>query len=71
MEMFGLLIYVLLVWFLIMFWRKVHGLSFEDMLRRSAAEHTFVLSVTSRHPRGGTWGEHNRWMREEDEKTHR
>ncbi|MFQ5993804.1 MAG: hypothetical protein ACE5K1_01815 [Acidiferrobacterales bacterium] len=58
----GWILYVLLVALLYLFWRHMHGLSFQDMLDRSATEHHTVLKVIEKHPHGGSWPKHKRWM---------
>jgi hypothetical protein len=61
----GPLLYVLLVALLLMFWRKVRGLSLDALLEQGRHEHRHVLEVIAKHPHGGTWMEHRKWMREE------
>jgi hypothetical protein len=60
----GWILYVALLALLYLFWRNVRGLSFDDLLERSAREHHTVLKVIKKHPRGGSWSEHKQWMRE-------
>ncbi len=64
----GWILYLLLAALLHLFWRNVRGLSFEDLLARSAREHHRVQKVISRHPRGGSWGEYKQWVRELDQR---
>lgn len=61
----GFLVYVLVVALLVMFWQQVRGCSFDDLLERSAEEHWRVHRVIAKHPLGGTWAEHQRWMQDE------
>ena len=61
----GPLLYVLVVALLLMFWWKVRGLSFDALLEQGRSEHRHVLKVIAKHPHGGTWKEHRKWMREE------
>ena len=60
----GLLLYLLVAALLALFWAKVRGKSFDDLLVQAAREHHHVLRVLERHPRGGTWKEHKTWMGE-------
>lgn len=59
----GRIVYVLLVVILFMFWRKTRGLSFDELLERSAREHHDVLHYHKAHPRGASWPKHRDWMR--------
>ena len=61
----GPLLYVLLVALLFLFWWKVRGLSFDALLEQGYHEHRHVLKVNAKHPLGGAWKEHRKWMREE------
>lgn len=64
----GVILYGLLVVIVFLFWRKTRGLSFDDLLEQSARDHHHVQRVSAKHPRGGTWGEHQQWMEQEKEK---
>lgn len=64
MIVWGWIIYILLFALLYLFWRHVRGASFADLLERAQHEHHQVQRVHAAHPRGGTWREHRRWMRE-------
>ncbi len=61
----GPLLYVLVIALLLMFWWKVRGQSFDAMIEQGRHEHRHVLKVIAKHPHGGTWKEHRKWMREE------
>lgn len=61
----GVLLYLLIAGLLVMFWRRVRGMSFDELLERSRREHHHVRRVLAKHPRGGSWKEHKAWMREE------
>ncbi|MFQ5938265.1 MAG: hypothetical protein ACE5LB_17825 [Acidiferrobacterales bacterium] len=67
----GWIIYVLLAVLLYLFWRQVRGMSFNDLLDRSAREHHHVLKVIGKHPKGGSWREHKQWMRAGETKPRR
>ena len=60
----GWLLYVILGVLLFYFWVNVRGRSLDDLLRRAAREHHRVHQIIAKHPSGGTWAEHKRWMRE-------
>ena len=60
----GTILYLFLFALLARFWWRVRGLSFNELLDRSAQEHHVVLDVAMKHPRGGTWKQHQRWMQE-------
>lgn len=62
----GWILYVLLAALLFLFWRKTRGLSFDDLLDRSARDHHHVQRVIAKHPHGGAWQEHQRWMQEHE-----
>jgi hypothetical protein len=64
MTYLGAILYPLSGWILFAFWREVRGRSFEDLLERSLGAHRHVHRALARHPRGGTWKQHLRWMRE-------
>ncbi len=61
----GPLLYVMVAGLLLMFWRKVRGLSFDDLLEQSHREHRHVLKMIASHPHGGTWKEHQKRLREQ------
>jgi hypothetical protein len=60
----GWVIYIVLAALVYLFWRSVRGLSFDDLLERSAREHDRVSRIITKHPRGGTWSECKRWLQE-------
>jgi hypothetical protein len=60
----GIVLYGLLVALLIAFWRRMRGKSMEDLLAESADEHHHVHRVLAKHPGGGDWPNHKRWMNE-------
>ncbi len=64
MSYLGALLYLLSGWIVFVFWRAVRGRSFEDLLERSLDAHDHVHRAIARHPRGGTWKQHRRWLRE-------
>ena len=60
----GWFLYILGTLFILLFWYKSRGLSFEELLKRSEHEHKCVQRIFSRHPHGGTWKETKQWMKE-------
>jgi hypothetical protein len=67
----GVVLYGLFILIVFSFWRRMQRLSFDDLLERSAHEHHDVQKVTAKHPRGGTWREHQQWMAQTKEKPRR
>jgi len=66
----GYILHFLLLAIIYMMWRRVHGMSFEAMLDRSADEHHCVQSYHEQHPQGGSWLQFRQyWM--EHETAHR
>ena len=61
----GYLLYLAVAALLVLFWRHVRGLSFDALLVRAAKQHHLVHRVLAKHPEGGTWQEHQDWMRTE------
>ncbi len=64
MTTLGWALYLLALALAFWFWRRVRGLSFEDILDRSAHEHHRVMAVFSRHPHGGNWREYRQWEKD-------
>jgi len=62
MEVLGPMLYVLLVALLYYMWtfRGTGGL--DQLIDRAEHEHHRVHKVISRHPRGGTWQQYQRWL---------
>jgi len=60
------ILYVLAGAIAALFWRQVRGLSFEELLDRSAREHEAVKRVFARHPRGGAWPQFRSWFEHEE-----
>ncbi len=65
MILLGSLLYVIFVVLVAMLWRRMWGLSSEQLFERAAQEHHLVLAVTHVHPRGGNWQQHQRWLAEQ------
>jgi hypothetical protein len=65
MNYFGPLLYLLFAVLLVWFGKKARGLSLAELIARRTGEHHRVHDAMARHPRGGTWKEHCRWMQEE------
>ena len=61
---FGWFLYILGALFIIIFWYKSRGLTFEELLKRSENEHERVKRVFAGYPHGGTWKEIKHWMKE-------
>jgi hypothetical protein len=55
MEDYGWTLLVVLAALLVMFWVKIRGKSFDDMLDHGGHEHHKVAEMTGKFPRGGTW----------------
>ena len=64
MSLFGPIFYFILVALLFMFWRKTCGLSLDKLLAKSAHDHHQINKVSAGHPRGGTWEEHQQWVKD-------
>lgn len=67
----SVILYGLLILIVLLFWHKTRGLSLDDLLERSAHEHHDVQRVAAKHPRGGTWWQHQQWMEQAKEKPRR
>ena len=61
----GYLLYLVVAALLVLFWWHVRGLSFDALLARAIQQHHLVHRVLAKHPDGGTWHEHQDWMRAE------
>lgn len=64
--MSGYLLYLLLAIILVIFWRAWAGRTVDRMLDDSRHHHHQVLAANERHPTGGNWAEHRRWMAEKE-----
>ncbi len=65
LTLLGSLLYVVFVVLVAMLWRRMWGLSSEQLFERAAQAHHLVLAVTHVHPRGGHWQQHQRWPAEQ------
>lgn len=63
----GLFLYFLCALFIFLFWSRVRGLTFDEILRRSRLEHEHVKKILGKHPHGGTWKEMKHWLKGENE----
>ena len=61
----GWLLYVVLAALLALFWKHRGGRSLDALLERDTALHHQVHRVIEKHPAGGTWRQHQAWMRED------
>jgi hypothetical protein len=61
----GPILYVLAGILVVLFWHRVRGQSFDDMFERSRRDHDRVHRVNTKHPQGGSWSDHEKWLREE------
>ena len=61
----GLFLYLFGVIFIFMFWFRVRGLTFEQLLQRSEQEHERVKIIFNKHPHGGSWHEFKQWWKEQ------
>lgn len=59
----GSLLYVAFALLVYMFWRRVRGETFEEILESSEREHHRVARVLKKHPHGGTWPEFQAWLK--------
>lgn len=64
----GLILYLLVVPILYGMWQRTRGLSFEELLERSAREHELVHRVLAEHPLGGTWSEFQAWLGQSEQR---
>ena len=60
----GVILYLLLLALSIMFWQKLRGMSFDDVLTEIDRVHHHVHKVIAEHPQGGTWQKHQQWLAE-------
>lgn len=58
----GWILYVLFAGLMVVFWRKGGGRRMEKLFEENHRHHGEVLRVIGKHPRGGTWKQHQRWM---------
>ncbi len=66
MNPIGVILYLLLVAIVVMFWLKVRNKSLEDLLEQSDRDHHHVQKVIAKYSYGGSWNEHQQWMKEKD-----
>lgn len=66
MNPIGVTLYLLLVAIIVMFWLKIRKKSLDDLLEQSNRDHHQVQKVIAKHSCGGSWKEHQQWMKEED-----
>lgn len=67
MTAFGILLYLLAVGLGFLIWRQIAGASMDELFERGVDEHHRVQQVMAEHPRGGSWREHGKWMRQAGE----
>lgn len=58
----GWILYVLFAGLMVVFWRKRGGRPMKKLFEESHRHHGKVLRVIGKHPQGGTWKQHQRWM---------
>ena len=63
----GWFLYILGVLFVLLFWSRSRGLTFEELLKRSEHEHKCVQRIFASHPHGGSWGKFKVWQKEVDD----
>jgi hypothetical protein len=66
MNPIGVILYLLLAAIIVMFWLKIRKKSLDDLLEQSNRDHHHVQKVIAKHSYGGSWNEHQQWMKEED-----
>lgn len=64
MNNYGWFLYLLGSLFILLFWYRSRGLTFEELLARSEHEHECVKKIFAKHPHGGSWGEFKEWQKE-------
>lgn len=64
---FGTVLYLILLVLVLMFWRQRRGRSLSELIDGNGTSHHHVHRVIGAHPRGGTWRQHQQWMRQAEE----
>ena len=60
----GLIVYILLALLAVMFWRAWGRRPLDELFAAGTHLHHQVLAVMAKHPQGGDWASHQRWMAE-------
>lgn len=63
----GWFLYIPGALFVLLFWSRSRGLTFEELLKRSVHEHECMQRIFARHPHGGSWGKFKEWQKEVDD----
>ncbi len=62
--MSGYSVYILLAALIALFWGARAGRTVDQLIAAGDHLHHQVLATGKKHPKGGTWAEHSRWMTE-------
>ena len=63
MAIWGLLLYPIMAIIIVSMWRRVQGMTIEEIVAKSAAEHHNLIKIFEQHPQGGDWDEFQQWSR--------
>ncbi len=61
------LLYLMMAAILLWMWRRVRGMTLEEIVQASANEHHELNAVFETHPRGGSWPELCGWLEKRSE----
>ena len=62
MEIWGFLLYPMMLIILGFMWRNVRGMTIEQIVDKSAHEHHMINHIFQQHPAGGDWNEFQMWI---------
>lgn len=65
MVLFGVALYLLLLILVVWFVKCAWGKSIRDLFAEDAHHHHRILAVNGKYPGGGTWSQHQAWLKEE------
>lgn len=65
MEFAAYLLYLMMAVILLWMWKRVRGMSLEEIVEKSATEHHQLTALFEVHPRGGDWSEFCHWLDQE------
>lgn len=64
MEISAYLLYPIMAVILIYMWKKVRGMTLEEIVHKSADQHHKLIALFEDHPQGGDWPQFLRWQNE-------